>query len=146
MAGPDAKKSRAGKLPSQRQLRVGEVLRHRLSDALCRVDFDAKILKKTTITVTEVTLSPDLRRATAYVMPLGGEGLVKIVDLLNEEVPRLKKIALAGLRLKYTPDFKFAADNSFERAMQMDALLASQAVQRDTDTDADTDIDTNDKA
>ena len=133
MAAGSGKKNVAGKPPTQRQLRVGEVLRHRLSEVLHRGDFEAKVLKRAVISVTEVRISPDLRYATAYIMPLGGDNLEKIVELLNLEVPRLKKNALTGMRMKFTPDIKFAADDSFDQAVRMDALLASQAVARDTE-------------
>ena len=140
MVAASGKKNIAGKPPSQRQLRVGEVLRHRLSEVLHRGDFEAKILKRAVISVTEVRISPDLRHATAYIMPLGGDNLDKIVDLLNLEVPRLKKHALTGMRLKFTPDIKFAADASFDQAVKMDALLASQKVISDTAADDPVDV------
>ena len=87
-------KPRDGKQTSQRQLRVGELLRQRLSDVLHRFDFEAKILKRATLTVTQVQVSPDLRKATAFIMPLGGDNADAIVTLLNEDVPRLKKPVL----------------------------------------------------
>ncbi len=130
-----SKKNLAGKPPSNRQLRVGEVLRQRLSEVLHRFDFEPKILKRASLTVTQVRVSPDLRRATAYVMPLGGENGDKIIHLLNEEVPRLKKPVLDGLHLKYVPDFKFHLDDSFDRAADMDKLLASDDVRRDLPAD-----------
>ena len=116
---------------SQRQLRVGEVIRQRLAEVLARNDLEAKILKKTSITVTEVRVSPDLRQASVYVMPLGGLYLSEIVAKLNEEAPRLKKAALGGLHLKYVPNIKFIADESFDRAASMDELLDSRVVARD---------------
>ena len=76
-------KPRDGKQISQRQLRVGEVLRQRLSDVLHRFDFEPKILKRATLTVTQVQVSPDLRKATAFIMPLGGDNADAIVTLLN---------------------------------------------------------------
>ncbi|MED5566028.1 MAG: ribosome-binding factor A, partial [Pseudomonadota bacterium] len=85
--------------PSQRQLRVGEVIRQRFAEVLARDDLEAEILKKTSITVTEVRITPDLRQASVYVMPLGGTHLSEIVDKLNVEAPRLKKAALGGLHL-----------------------------------------------
>lgn len=130
-------KERNGKQASQRQLRVGELLRQRLSDALHRFDFEPKILKRATLTVTEVRVSPDLRRATAYIMPLGGDNAAAIVALLNEEVPRLKKPVLSGLHLKYVPDFSFRVDDSFDRAAHMDTLLAQGAVTRDLPDESD---------
>ena len=117
--------------PSQRQLRVGEVIRQRLAEGLARDDLEAEILKKTSITVTEVRITPDLRQASVYVMPLGGMHLSEIVDKLNVEAPRLKKAALGGLHLKYVPNIKFIADESFDRAASMDQLLDSRVVARD---------------
>jgi len=134
--GSTSKKNLAGKPPSQRQLRVGEVVRQRLSEVLHRFDFEPKILKRASLTVTQVRVSPDLRHATAYVMPLGGENGDKIIDLLNADVPRLKKPVLDGLHLKYVPDFRFALDDSFDRAADMDKLLASDDVRRDLPEDA----------
>ena len=130
--------------PSQRQLRVGEVIRQSLAEVLARDDLEAEILKKTSITVTEVRITPDLRRASVYVMPLGGMHLSEIVDKLNVEAPRLKKAALGGLHLKYIPNIKFIADESFDRAASMDQLLDSRVVARDlgqpeTGLDADPD-------
>ena len=117
--------------PSQRQLRVGEVIRQSLAEVLARDDLEAEILKKTSITVTEVRITPDLRQASVYVMPLGGMHLSEIVDKLNVEAPRLKKAALGGLHLKYIPNIKFIADESFDRAASMDQLLDSRFVARD---------------
>ncbi len=117
--------------PSQRQLRVGEVIRQRFAEVLARDDLEAEILKKTSITVTEVRITPDLRQASVYVMPLGGMHLSEIVDKLNVEAPRPKKAALGGLHLKYVPNIKFIADESFDRAASMDQLLDSRVVARD---------------
>ena len=117
--------------PSQRQLRVGEVIRQRFAEVLARDDLEAEILKKTSITVTEVRITPDLRQASVYVMPLGGMHLSEIVAKLNLEAPRLRKAALSGLHLKYVPNIKFIADESFDRAASMDQLLDSRVVARD---------------
>lgn len=136
----DRGKNPAGKPPSQRQLRVGEMLRQRLSDVLRQADFEPKILRRTSLTVTEVRISPDLRNATAYIMPLGGAHMDKIVHLLNEDAARLKKLTLTDFHLKYTPDLRFKADDSFDAGAAMDKLLASDTVTRDTqasDGDAD---------
>lgn len=140
MAGPgiSGKKNIAGKPPSQRQLRVGEVLRQRLSEVLHRFDFEPKVLKRATLTVTQVRVSPDLRHATAYVMPLGGQHADKIIHLLNEDVARLKKPVLDALHMKYVPDFRFQLDDSFDRAADMDALLATDSVSRDLAADDET--------
>ncbi len=118
--------------PGQRQLRVGEMLRQRLSEVLRTVDFEAKILRRASVTITEVRISPDLRQATAYIIPLGGNNMDAIVALLNQESARLKKLTLTGFHLKYTPDIHFVADRSFDTGAAMDKLLASDAVARDT--------------
>ena len=82
-------------------------------------------------------MSPDFyAKATAFIMPLGGDNADAIVTLLNAEVPRLKKPVLSGLHLKYVPDFKFRVDDSFDRAAQHDAL-ASDDVTRDLPVDED---------
>ena len=131
---------------SQRQLRVGEVIRQRLAEVLARDELEAKILKKANITVTEVRIAPDLRQASVYVMPLGGVHLSEVVAKLNEEAPRLKKAALSGLHLKYVPNIKFIADESFDRVASIDQLLVSSAVARDlgeAETGPDAKPDTN---
>ena len=130
-------------------MRVSEVIRQRLAEVLARSDLEAKILKKTSITVTEVRITPDLRHASVYVMPLGGVHLSEIVAKLNEEAPRLKKAALGGLHLKYVPNIKFIADESFDRAASIDQLLDSRVVARDlgkAETGLDAKPDTNAEA
>ena len=118
--------------PHQRQLRVGEMLRRHLSQVLRHIEFAPDFLANASLTVTEVRVSPDLRHATAYIMPLGGAHMQQIVDFLNDEAGRFKKLALSGFRLKYTPKLRFAVDTGFEMGAAMDRLLDSQQVARDT--------------
>ena len=134
----DKAKNANGRPPSQRQLRVGEMLRRHLSQSLRQVDFPPKFLPSgsnitsTSLAVTEVRVSPDLRHATAYIMPLGGAHMQQIVDFLNDEAARFKKLALTGFRLKYTPKLRFAVDTGFDVGAAMDRLLDSEQVVRDT--------------
>ncbi|MBE8190793.1 MAG: ribosome-binding factor A [Alphaproteobacteria bacterium] len=109
--------------PSQRQLRVGEMIRQRLADSLSKGDFILDGLDGT-ITVTEVRMTPDLRYARAFIMPLGGGDVGASVAVLNDNVGRYKKQALQGLRLKYVPSLTFVADMSFERGAAMDKILS----------------------
>ncbi len=122
-----------GTAPSARQLRVGELVRARLSAVLQRGDFflDSADFRKTgaakatpSITISEVRISPDLRHARAYIMPLGGGDVGDILGVLNEHAGRIKHQALTGLRLRYMPNIRFFADESFERGAAMDALLS----------------------
>lgn len=136
-SGSSSRKSAAGRPPSQRQLRVAELLRHRLSAIVARGEFDEKILNKAGITVTEVRIGPDLRHATAYVMPLGGLHIEKIIDLLNGYAPQLRKDVAKGLHLRYTPELSFKADLSFDEAASIERILNSDVVRRDVAPEQD---------
>jgi len=109
--------------PSQRQLRVGEVLRHALVDVLARGELRDPALTDVSITVTEVRVSPDLKAATAFVVPLGGRDQATVVAALDRCGPYLRgQIGrLAGLR--FTPTLRFLADRSFDQAQQIERLL-----------------------
>lgn len=122
-----------GRPPNQRQLRVAEIIRHRLSDIIARGDFEASLLNRARVTVTEVRISPDLKQATAFVMPLGGAHLEEIVKLLNAEATKLRRLIAQNLHLRYTPTLTFRADGSFDEAASIDELLNSAAVRRDLD-------------
>lgn len=121
----------AGRPPSQRQLRVGETIRHRLSEFISRGEFDEPALNRARLTVTEVRISPDLKQATAFVMPLGGGKLDQIVKLLNEASPSVRKYLGRDLHLRHVPMIIFKADESFDEAAAIDKLLNSKAVRRD---------------
>lgn len=109
--------------PSQRQLRVGEVVRHVLVEVLARGELRDPALADASITVTEVKISPDLKAATAFVMPLGGRDEATVVAALDRCAPYLRgEIArMAGLR--FAPTLRFAPDRSFERAQRVEQLL-----------------------
>lgn len=128
-----SRQSMEGRGPSQRQLRVAELVRHQLSTIFARGEFDEKLLNRAALTVTEVRISPDLRKATAFVMPLGGENVPRILALLQGYAPELRAEIGRSMTMKYTPDIVFKADESFDRAQYMDALLGSDAVRRDTE-------------
>jgi ribosome-binding factor A len=115
----------------QRQRRVGEEVRHALSqilrDGVCR----DPLLQEASITVSEVRISPDLRNATVYVMPLGGARAGEILTGLKRSAPFLRALVAGGLRLRYAPSLSFALDASFDQAHRISTLLARPEVERD---------------
>jgi ribosome-binding factor A len=117
--------------PSQRQLRVGEELRHALAQLLRPGELRDPALHDANITVTEVQLSPDLRNATAFVMPLGGGGGADILAALRRSAPFLKGRVARVVRLRRVPNLGFALDNAFDSAERIAALLHSEPVERD---------------
>lgn len=116
---------------SQRQLRVGETVRRALSDVLMREEAHGLAVRGSTITVTEVRVSPDLRQATAYVMPLGGAEAEAALAALAASRGELRRAMGRRLQLKFTPDLRFALDDTFDRYDATRALLADPAVHRD---------------
>jgi ribosome-binding factor A len=126
-----------GKAPSQRQLRVGELVRHALAEILQRGDVHDPALEGTVVTVPEVRMSPDLRLATVYVMPLGGQGGEAIVAAFDRNKKYLRGEIAHRVDLRYAPDLRFRLDTSFAEGERVDALLRSSQVRRDTDGDAE---------
>lgn len=120
------------KAPSQRQLRVGELVRHSLADILQRGDIHDPALEGTVVTVPEVRMSPDLRLATVYVVPLGGKGGDEIVAAFDRNKRYLRGEVARRVNLRYAPELRFRLDTSFEEGERVDALLRSPAVRRDT--------------
>jgi ribosome-binding factor A len=116
---------RGSKLPSQRQLRVGEELRHALATIVERGELRDPDLAGHPLTVTEVRASPDLRNATVYVVPLGGGDAGPIVAALNRAKSFLRRRVAGEVRLKFAPDLKFEADTSFDQAERIEELLKS---------------------
>jgi ribosome-binding factor A len=112
-----------GTAPSQRQLRVGEEIRHALARLLARGELHDPELFDVAITVTEVRLSPDLKHATAFVTPLGGSDMDRIVAALGRAAPFLQGRIGRELRLRFTPALHFEADRSFDEASKIDRLL-----------------------
>jgi ribosome-binding factor A len=120
-----------GKGPSQRQLRVGEVIRHRLAELLTRGDIHDDVLAAHMITIPEVRLSPDLRLATVYVLSLGDD--IKPVLAALDRNKRFIRAELArAVNLKFAPDIRFRFDESFAEAARIEAILASPKVRQDT--------------
>ncbi len=113
--------------PSQRQLRVGEQIRHIMAETMARGHFKDEILldASSTVTVTEVRPSPDLRHATAYVISLGGADMEKILPALNNNAPVFQKDINAKATLKFTPKVRFVIDGSFEKVQKLDELLST---------------------
>ena len=117
--------------PSQRQLRVAELLRRRLSEVLSRGDIHDPELNRLSITVGEVRVSPDLKVATAYVVPLGGKGSDDMFDLLKRNASELRRAVSRGLNLKYAPELRFRLDETFDQLDDTRRLFADPGVQRD---------------
>ena len=111
------------KHPSQRQLRVGELIRHAVSQVFERDEVHDPEIAGKSITVTEVRMSPDLKIATVYVMPLGGEDDVAVVEALDRAAPFLRRRIGGIVALEFLPKLKFVADESFNQASRIDALL-----------------------
>jgi ribosome-binding factor A len=117
--------------PSQRQLRVGEELRHALAQLLRPGEMRDPALYDANVTVTEVRVSPDLRNATAFVMPLGGANAADIVAALRRGAPFLKGRIARTVQLRLVPNLSFALDSAFDSAARIAAVLHSEAVERD---------------
>ena len=119
--------------PSQRQLRVGELIRRTLSDVLARGDVHDPDLNRLSITVGEVRTSPDLKIATAYVLPLGGKGQDDVLALLARNKGELRRVIGKKLALKFAPDLRFQLDRTFDRLDETRAMFEQDAVRRDLD-------------
>lgn len=119
--------------PSQRQLRVAEVLRRRLSEVLMRGEVHDPDLAGVAITVGEVRASPDLRQATAYVMPLGGANREQVLAALQRHRGHIRRLVSRDLALKFSPELRFALDLSFDRLDETRRLFAQETVRRDVD-------------
>lgn len=125
---------RDSKAPTQRQLRVGEEIRHSIAWALERGEVRDHAIVGVAITVTEVRISPDLKNATAFVTPLGGgdqEAVKAVIDGLNRAVPFFRRMIAKQLELRAVPRINFIPDVSFDKASEMDALMRRADVARD---------------
>jgi ribosome-binding factor A len=119
--------------PTQRQLRVGEEIRHILSEVLSRGHSGDALLDRSSITVTEVRISPDLLNATVYIMPLAGQNLSEILNAFKEKAWYFRKEVARTLKTRVAPRLVFRADYSFDEAERIELLLNSPKVKRDTD-------------
>jgi ribosome-binding factor A len=125
------KKNNAPTGPSQRMLRVGELVRHALSAVFTRGDVEDEALHGAVITVPEVRMTPDLKIANAYIMPLGGERAEEIVAALNRHKKFIRGRVAPEVDLKFAPEIRFYVDTTFDEFGKIDALLRSDRVQRD---------------
>ena len=117
------KKTNNSSLKSQRQLKVGEELRHLISNALLRESFYDEHIKNNNVTITEVNVSPDLKNAKVYVMPLGGKNKLDVINSLSKATGRLRKIISNSISLRQTPKLSFKIDETFENAKKIHDLL-----------------------
>ncbi|MCH9019751.1 MAG: 30S ribosome-binding factor RbfA [Proteobacteria bacterium] len=131
----------SGRSPGQRQLRVGEELRHALAEVFARGSLRDPALKDASVTVTEVRISPDLRNATAFVTPLGGGDATELLAALARAAPYVRGQIGRMMRLRFTPAIAFELDTSFDRVSYIDALLRRPAVAADLDGEAGDDDD-----
>jgi ribosome-binding factor A len=123
--------------PSQRALRVGELVRHALADMLTRGDVHDPVLQEHVVTVPEVRMSPDLKLATAYVMPLGGKDGDEVVAALDRNKRYLRGEIAHRVNLKFAPDIRFRIDDRFDEAERIEKLLQTPEVARDLDDNKD---------
>lgn len=123
---------------SQRALRVGELVRHALAEMLTRGDVHDPVLEGHLITVPEVRMSPDLRLATIYVMPLGGRDADEVVAAFDRNKKFLRGEIAHRINLKFAPEIRFRVDERFAEAERIEKLLRTPAVRRDlADKDSD---------
>lgn len=119
--------------PSQRQLRVGEAVRHALAELLTRGEVRDPVIATHLISVPEVRMSPDLRLATIYITPLGGHDAAAVLEALDRNRRYLRGAIARRVNLKFAPDIRFRIDDRFEEAERIERLLRSPAVRRDLD-------------
>lgn len=128
------KKNRdSGPNASQRQLRVGELVRHAVAEMLTRGDVHDPVIEGHLITVPEVRMSPDLRLATVYVMPMGGRDAEQVVAAFDRHKKYMRTEIAHRVNLKFAPDIRFRVDDRFAEAERIEKLLRSPEVKRDLD-------------
>ncbi|MGA2892741.1 MAG: 30S ribosome-binding factor RbfA [Xanthobacteraceae bacterium] len=116
---------------SQRQLRVGELIRHEMAEVLVRGDVHDPVIQAHMITVPEVRMSPDLRLATIYIMPLGGRNAKEVLDALERNKRYVRGEIGRRVNLKFAPEIRFRIDERFDEAERIEKLLRTPVVQRD---------------
>ena len=126
--------SPAGSGPTQRQLRVGEVIRRTLADVLMRGDLYDPDIAHMSITVGEVRTSPDLKVATVHVMPLGGQNVDLALEALNRNKAELRRHLNKSVHLKFSPELRFVADTTFDQMDETRRLLGEDRVRKDVET------------
>lgn len=125
------KSTKTDRGPSQRQLRVAEEIRHILAGALIRGELRDPVLSGVSVTISEVRISPDLKNATAFAMPLGGALIGEVLKALNRSAPFLRSQVGQAMQLRYAPSLTFVEDRSFAEAHHIEELLKSDKVARD---------------
>src|ERR1700730_11214205 len=118
---------------SQRQLRVGELIRHELADMFSRGDVHDPVIEKHMITVPEVRMSVDLRLATIYIIPLGGRDVTEVLDALERNKRYVRGEISRRVNLKFAPEIRFRVDERFDEAERIEKLLRTPVVRRDLD-------------
>lgn len=126
-------KAQSSKAPSQRMLRVGELVRHKLAEMLARGEIHDDVIAGQVLTVPEVRLSPDLKLATVYIIPLGGGDLAPVLAALERHKKYIRSEIARSVNLKFAPDLRFRKDETFDEASRIEALLASPKVRQDLD-------------
>ena len=117
------RRSKDGSLKSQRQLKVGEELRHLISNILLKVSFYDDFITNNNVTITEVNVSPDLKNAKVFIMPLGGKNQNEVVNSLNKASGKIKKLMSSNINLRQIPKLYFKIDNSFDYAKNIENIL-----------------------
>ena len=128
-----SKKTGGSAPPSQRQLRVAELIRHKLAELLARGEIHDDVIASHVITIPEVRLSPDLKLATVYVVTLGGADIEPVLKALDQNKRFIRGEIAHAVNLKFAPDLRFRRDETFEEASRIDALLASPKVRQDVE-------------
>jgi len=121
----------SSKAPSQRQLRLAELIRHAIAEALTRGEIIDEVITRNVITVPEVRMSPDLKVATVYVMPLGGKDGEAVIKALAQNAKFLRGLVTRRVTMKFAPNFRFQLDTTFDYATKVDGLLRKAEVSRD---------------
>lgn len=129
-----ANRDKGARAPSQRQLKVGELIRHALAEIFSRGEIVDEVLNRHSLTVPEVRMTPDLKLATAYVLTLGGGEASEAVEHLNKHKRFLRGEVAKRVNMRYMPEIRFKVDTSFEASARIDELLASPKVARDLES------------
>jgi ribosome-binding factor A len=117
--------------PSQRQLRVGELVRHALAQMLSRGEIHDDVLASHVVTVSEVRMAPDLRLATVYIVPLGGKDLKPVLEALGRNRKYIRGEIAHAVNLKFAPEIRFMADETFDEVQRIDEIFRSPKVAQD---------------
>jgi ribosome-binding factor A len=134
---PKHQRDRTPAGPSQRQLRVGELIRHALAEMFARGDIHDPVIEGHMITVPEVAMTADLRLATIYVMPLGGRDAQPVIEALERNKKFLRGEITRRINLKFAPDIRFRFDQRFDEAERIEKILRTPAVKRDLESDSE---------